>query len=330
VSEIDPAPNQAMKILVAEDDDVSRFMTVKAVQALGYECIQANDGEAAWRLYQKEGADAVISDWMMPGMDGIELCRRIRRTDERVYTYFIILTALSEREYRLEGMRAGADDYLAKPLDRDELQLRLIAARRVTSLHRQMQEQARELERLNREFFESGRVDALTGISNRLRMQEDLRGIAARIERFGDGFSIALFDIDHFKLYNDTVGHVAGDEVLRSVARALAGACRSGDTVYRYGGEEFLAILGTPNVELASAIVDRMRLAVEACRIAHPKSVTNPHVTVSAGVAGLLAEGGATVDDALRNADLALFRAKQSGRNRVAVYSAADFPDAAE
>ena len=310
-------PPSAMKILVAEDDDVSRFMTVKAVQALGYECIQADDGEAAWALYQRERADAVISDWMMPGLDGIELCRRIRKTDDQVYTYFIILTALSEREYRLEGMRAGADDYLAKPLDRDELQLRLIAAQRVTSLHRKMQEQARELERLNREFFESGRVDALTGIANRLRMQEDLRAIGTRAERFGDGFSLALFDIDHFKLYNDTLGHVAGDEVLRAVARALAGACRSGDTVYRYGGEEFLAILKTPNLELAATVVDRMRLAVETCRIAHPKSVTSPYLTVSAGLASLAPTEPASYDDALRDADLALFRAKQSGRNRV-------------
>lgn len=315
-------PASAMKILVAEDDDVSRFMTVKAVQALGYECIAADDGESAWQLYQREGADTVVSDWMMPGMDGIELCKRIRRMDDRAYTYFIILTALSEREYRLEGMRAGADDYLAKPLDRDELHLRLIAAQRVTTLHHKLQEQARELERLNREFFESGRVDALTGIANRLRMQEDLRAVAARIERFGDGFSLALFDIDHFKLYNDTLGHVAGDDVLRSVARALAGACRSGDTVYRYGGEEFLAILGTPNVELAAIIVDRMRAAVEACGIAHPKSVTSPNVTVSAGVASLLAGGSGTVDDALRRADVALFRAKQQGRNHLVVHTA--------
>lgn len=317
-------PASAMKILVAEDDDVSRFMTVKAVQALGYECISADDGESAWRLYQREGADTVISDWMMPGMDGVELCKRIRRMDDRAYTYFIILTALSEREYRLEGMRAGADDYLAKPLDRDELHLRLIAAQRVTTLHRKLQEQARELERLNREFFESGRVDALTGIANRLRMQEDLRAVAARIERFGDGFSIALFDIDHFKLYNDTLGHVAGDEVLREVARALAGACRSGDTVYRYGGEEFLAILGTPNVELAAIIVDRMRVAVEELGLTHPKSSTAPVVTVSAGVASLLAGGSGTVDDALRRADMALFGAKQQGRNRLVVHEDGD------
>lgn len=316
---MDTKPADAMRILVAEDDDVSRFMTVKAVQALGYECLAATDGEAAWRIYQREGADAVISDWMMPGVDGIELCKRIRRMDDRAYTYFIILTALSEREYRLEGMRAGADDYLAKPLDRDELQLRLIAAQRVTSLHRKMQEQARELERLNREFFESGRVDALTGIANRLRMQEDLRAISARMERFGDGFCLALFDIDHFKAYNDNLGHVAGDEVLRAVARALAGACRSGDTVYRYGGEEFLAILTTPSVEMAATIVDRMRSTVETCALAHPHSGTADVVTVSAGVAGLLAGGTTTIDEALQRADAALFRAKQLGRNRTVV-----------
>ncbi|MCB9733773.1 MAG: diguanylate cyclase [Deltaproteobacteria bacterium] len=313
-----------MKILVAEDDDVSRFMTVKAVQQIGYECISAADGEAAWELYLKEGADAVISDWMMPGLDGIQLCKRIRQMDDQLYTYFIILTALSEREYRLEGMRAGADDYLAKPLDRDELQLRLIAAARVTGLHRKLQEQARELERLNREFFESGRIDALTGIANRLRMQEDLRAIKARVDRFGDAFCLALFDIDHFKLYNDTCGHVAGDEVLRNVALALAGACRSGDTVYRYGGEEFLAVLGTPNIELAGTIVDRMRASVEQSAIAHPKSETSQFVTVSAGVAAFYPGAGVSIDDALQRADAALFDAKQKGRNRVVVFDPED------
>ncbi|PIE17563.1 MAG: diguanylate cyclase response regulator [Proteobacteria bacterium] len=307
-----------MKILVAEDDDVSRFMTVKAVQQLGYECIAASDGEQAWELYRDKGADTVISDWMMPGLDGIQLCKRIRRQDAG-YTYFIILTALSEREYRLEGMRAGADDYLAKPLVRDELQLRLIAAQRVTALHRTLHDQAQELERLNREFFESGRVDALTGIANRLRMQEDLRAITARVERFGDSFCLALFDIDHFKKYNDTCGHVAGDEVLRTVARALASACRSGDTVYRYGGEEFLAILGTPSLDLAATIVDRMRVAVEKRKIPHPKSPTSAHVTVSAGVAGLR-PGEGDVDGTLNHADAALFEAKQRGRNAVAIH----------
>lgn len=309
-----------MKILVAEDDDVSRFMTVKAVQQIGYECISACDGEAAWELYLKEGADAVISDWMMPGLDGIQLCKRIRQMDDQLYTYFIILTALSEREYRLEGMRAGADDYLAKPLDRDELQLRLIAAARVTGLHRKLQDQARELERLNREFFESGRIDALTGIANRLRMQEDLRAIKARVDRFGDAFCLALFDIDHFKLYNDTCGHVAGDEVLRNVALALAGACRSGDTVYRYGGEEFLAVLGTPNLELATTIVDRMRASMEQVAVAHPKSETSPFVTVSAGVAAFYPGAGGSIDEALQRADAALFEGKQRGRNRVVAY----------
>jgi len=310
-----------MKILVAEDDDVSRFMTAKAVQQLGFECIIAADGEEAWEIFMRERPDTIISDWMMPGLDGIQLCKRIRQMDDRAYTYFVLLTALSEREYRLEGMRAGADDYLAKPLDRDELQLRLIAAERVTALHRKLQEQARELESLNREFFESGRIDALTGIANRLRMQEDLRAIHARGERFGDTFGVALFDIDHFKLYNDTCGHVAGDEVLRTVARALAGACRSADTVYRYGGEEFLAILATPSGDLAKTIVERMRAAVEDEAIPHPAG-EDAVVTISGGLASFNPANG-SIDDALERADAALFQAKQLGRNRVVVHAQA-------
>lgn len=311
-----------MRILIAEDDDVSRFMTVKAVEQLGFECEHASDGESAWAIFRERGCDVLISDWMMPGLDGIQLCRRIRSDESSAYTYFIILTALSEREYRLEGMRAGADDFLSKPLDRDELQLRLIAAKRVTALHRRLGEQSSELERLNKEFFESGRIDALTGIANRLRMQEDLRAIEARVKRFGDAFCLALFDIDHFKRFNDTHGHVEGDQVLRRVARALAGACRSGDSVYRYGGEEFLAIINTPDQEMATAVAERMREAVEQCNISHPASATADQVTVSAGLASFRPLDLGTSEQSLERADIALFQAKERGRNRVVVHTA--------
>ena len=309
-------------ILVVEDDENLRVGLVDNLEDAGYRVTAAASGAEALAAWRQGALDLVVLDVMLPDTDGYRLCATRRAAGDAVPV--LMLTARSLEEDVVRGLDAGADDYLAKPLDRDELHLRLIAAQRVTTLHRKLQEQARELERLNREFFESGRVDALTGIANRLRMQEDLRAVAARIERFGDGFSIALFDIDHFKLYNDTLGHVAGDEVLREVARALAGACRSGDTVYRYGGEEFLAILGTPNVELAAIIVDRMRLAVEECGLVHPKSSTAPVVTVSAGVASLLTGGTGTVDDALRRADMALFRAKQQGRNRLVVHDDVD------
>lgn len=304
-----------MKILVAEDDEVSRFMTIKALERLGYACSAATDGQVAWEAFVREGFDVVISDWMMPRVDGIELCRRIRASEQRRYTYFIILTALGEREFRLTGMRAGADDYLDKPLDREELGLRLIVAERVTRLHRRLEDQALELERLNRELFESGRRDPLTGIGNRRRMQEDLHTLTPPA---ADALSIALFDIDHFKRYNDTHLHVAGDEVLRRVAGVLSRHVAEDEGIYRYGGEEFLVLMRRP-VDRATAHVEAMRAAVEACAIPHAASPDGPIVTVSAGVSPVDPHDAAAFINAIRAADEALLRAKREGRNRVVV-----------
>ncbi len=147
-----------MRILIAEDDTVSRTILLRSVQKLGHECLAAEDGEKAWELFRSTPeVDVVISDWMMPGMDGLELCRRIRGEERDGYTYFIFLTALGDKEHVLMGLEAGADDYLSKPLDRDELQIRLIAASRVNSLHRRLNEQEVQLQKLNGELFAAAR-----------------------------------------------------------------------------------------------------------------------------------------------------------------------------
>jgi signal transduction histidine kinase len=127
-----------MRVLIAEDSGILRRALRRAVEGLGHECVEAEDGEAAWHLFDQQGADVVISDWMMPGLEGPELCRRVRAVSGRPYTYFVILTVLEEKRHALAGMRAGADDYLTKPVDLDDLQLRLIAAERVTELHRRL------------------------------------------------------------------------------------------------------------------------------------------------------------------------------------------------
>ena len=164
-----------MKILIAEDDLVSRTILKRAVEKFGHECLAAEDGEKAWELYRESsGVDVIISDWMMPGMDGLELCRLIRNEERDEYTYFIFLTALGDKDHLLMGLEAGADDYLGKPLDRDELQVRLISASRVTALHRRLAYQNSELERLNRKLFNQSREDPLTHLGNRLRLHEEL------------------------------------------------------------------------------------------------------------------------------------------------------------
>ena len=162
-----------MKVLVADDDAVSLLILCRAVEKSGHEYLAARDGSEAWRLYEDTpDVDAVISDWMMPEMDGLELCRSIRGQERDGYTYFIFLTALGGRDHLLEGFEAGADDYLTKPLDRAELEVRLISASSVTSLHRRLAEKNRQLESLNERLFEQSRKDPLTGLNNRLRLRE--------------------------------------------------------------------------------------------------------------------------------------------------------------
>jgi diguanylate cyclase (GGDEF)-like protein len=186
-------------------------------------------------------------------------------------------------------MKAGADDYLSKPLDREQLQVRLIAASRVTSLHRQLNEQKAELEKLNEELFASARRDTLTGLGNRLRMREDLETLSAWLERYGHGCCLMLCDIDFFKSYNDTYGHLAGDEVLKRVARVVSENLRKGDAAYRYGGEEVLIALPEQSLQAASIVAERLRCGVEELAISHSiKKAPPPHVvTISLGLAAL-------------------------------------------
>ena len=310
-----------MKILVAEDDAVSRTILRRAVEKLGHECLVAEDGRKAWELYcAAPNVDVVISDWMMPEVDGLELCRKIRdeeRGDGRGYTYFVFLTALGDREHLLQGLAAGADDYLSKPLDRDELGMRLTSARRVTELHRRLAFQNGELEKLNWMLFEQSREDPLTSLGNRLRLQEDVGGLQGRAERYGHSYAVVLCDVDNFKAYNDRYGHLAGDDVLRRVAETISASLRDGDTAYRYGGEEFLIVLPEQDVEAAAAIADRLRRAVQDLGMPHEANDPPGVVTMSAGVAALYRT--ADSDDLLKRADAALYASKEAGRNRVSI-----------
>jgi two-component system, cell cycle response regulator len=305
-----------LRILIAEDDAVSRTILRRAVEKIGHECLAAADGEEAWGLYEENpDLDVIISDWMMPGVDGLELCRRVRGDGRGGYTYFIFLTALGDREYLLQGLEAGADDYLSKPLDRDELEMRLASALRVTELYRRLAFQNEELEKLNRMLFEQSRQDVLTSLGNRLRLTEDLQSLQSRAERYGHTYAVVVCDVDFFKAYNDRYGHLAGDDVLRRVAATISSGLRNGDSAYRYGGEEFLIVLPEQNAEAAANTADRLRRAVEDLGIPHANSPPVGLVTISAGFA--TSAGMEDADALLKAADAALYAAKKAGRNRV-------------
>jgi two-component system cell cycle response regulator len=310
-----------MRILIADDSAVARLLLQRALAKLGHEFTVAEDGARAWQHFERGGADLVISDWMMPGMNGDELCRRIRGTSAGSYTYIVLLTSLEDKTHVLEGMEAGADDYLTKPFDLDDLRARLIAAARVTALHAKVAAQQEELERLNTKLFSDSRRDALTGIGNRLAQGEELARLSARATRYGHTFCVALFDVDHFKGYNDGCGHLAGDAALQAVAGALAQSCRSGDELFRYGGEELLVVL--PEQDLAGAALagERLRAAVEALALPHPNE-DQAFVTVSVGVAQRESTDEGDCEVLLKRADAALYRAKNLGRNRVEIGAA--------
>ena len=310
-----------MRVLIAEDDAVSRMILRRAVEKFGHECLVAEDGLRAWELFQStEEVDVVISDWMMPGIDGPEFCRRVREAKNGLYTFFIFLTALGDKEHLLEGMQAGADDYLAKPLDREQLQVRLIAASRVNSLYRQLNEQKAKLEKLNEELFTTSRRDPLTHLGNRLRLREDLEALSAQAKRYGHSYCAILCDIDFFKAYNDHYGHLAGDEVLEKVAEVISGNLRTGDTAYRYGGEEFLILLPEQNLKSANVAAERLRRSVEDLAIPHEAKMPPGVVTISLGLAALPPGEGKSAEALLKEADDALYKAKEAGRNKIAIH----------
>jgi diguanylate cyclase (GGDEF)-like protein len=312
-----------MRILIAEDDAISMRILESAVRRLGHTALPARDGMAAFEAHHEHAPDVVISDWLMPGMDGIDLCRRIRDAQAGrygEYTYFIFMTALGGKQHFIEGMQAGADDYLTKPIDMDELAARLFAAARVTSLHRMLSEKNAELERLSRDNHRAARTDPLTALGNRLRLREDLEILRGRVGRYGHRYSAALCDIDEFKKYNDRHGHLAGDEAISAVAQAISRGVRSGDAVYRYGGEEFLVILPEQSEQSATIAMERIRIGIERLGIMHAgKDPTGP-ITISVGIAAMSPGDTASWEAWIKRTDEALYRAKAAGRNRVVCY----------
>jgi len=307
-----------VRILVADDDATSRVLLRAMASKLGHDCLVASDGSSAWELLQGGDIDVLLTDWMMPGVDGTELCRRVRHEVRDHYTYIVIVTGLADPEQILEGMSAGADDYMIKPVNPLDVQTCLVAAERVTSLHRQLSQVRAQLEEANLELLGRSLTDSLTNLGNRRRMEEDLLKIHARALRSQNSYCVAMFDIDYFKFYNDHYGHPAGDEALRQVAKCLSRVVRAGEAVYRYGGEEFLLVMPNCESDAAIAAAERVLHNVNLIAIHHDaRPTTPPVITLSAGVACHTPDSDFTIHDLIEHADQALYSAKLSGRNRV-------------
>jgi diguanylate cyclase (GGDEF)-like protein len=297
-----------MEILIADDDPVSRRLLEASLKKWDYQVVSACDGAQAWELLQEASAPRLaVLDWMMPGLSGPEVCRNVRMQAREPYTYILLLTARNQKEDLIEGMEAGADDYITKPFDAQELKVRLRAGRRILELQAELVA-ARETLR------EQATHDSLTRLWNRSSILDILKREMAKAERETASVGLIMVDLDHFKQINDTHGHMAGDEVLREAARRMQASLRSYDAVGRYGGEEFLIV--SPGSSQVSAIhlAERLRSAIhrEPLRVGE-KSLT---FSISLGVAAV--QGVATTPEVLiRAADEALYRAKELGRNRV-------------
>jgi len=301
--------SETARILVAEDDPMFRRLLEGWLKQWGHDVTVANNGAVAWAILQREQPpDLLILDWMMPGIDGLELCRRIRADRRSAYRYILLITAKDARQDLVSGFEAGADDYLTKPFDRDELRARLRVGERILKLQDDL---IRARDRLQ---FQATH-DALTGLLNRGAILETFSREQERSRRTRVPMAVLMLDLDHFKRINDTLGHLAGDAVLKETATRLTHAVRSYDSVGRYGGEEFLVVLPGCDSNQALRIAERIRCAIAQRPIdTHEAQL---EFTVSIGLT--LASSEHSANEVLAIADAALYQAKNSGRDRTII-----------
>jgi diguanylate cyclase (GGDEF)-like protein len=296
-----------MRILIADDDLVSRRLLERTLVALGHEVTAVGDGlAAAAALLLPDGPRLAILDWMMPGSSGLDVCRVVRQRPEP-YVYVLLLTSRDRREDIVTGLDAGADDFLTKPFDALELRARLRPGERVVALQEGLIE-ARDALR------EQAIRDSLTGLWNRGMILDQLERELHRSRREGRPLAVAVADLDHFKQVNDTLGHAAGDAVLREAAERMRAAVRDCDFVGRYGGEEFLLVLPGCDGQAGLQVAERVRRRVGEAPVRAGEALAP--ITVSIGLAAA-GPTGAEADALIRAADEALYRAKAQGRNRV-------------
>lgn len=313
-----------MRILIAQEDESSRGMLESMLANWGHDVIGSVDGATAWQELQKESAPRLaILDRKMPGLDGLEVCREVRKRTDTPYVYLLLMTAKGQEQEMLEGLQAGADDFLTKPLNTDDLMIRLRVAKRILELQE-------ELRRAHAAISYQTRHDPLTGLSNRAAILDALGRELARVRREAGRIAVILAEVDHLKTINETYGHPAGDAVLREAARRIRAMVRPYDTVGRYGGEEFLVIVPSCDANNALSHAERLRssLAAESMDISEWGKFASPkegkiRITFSVGVAAAEQVKGSEL--LLRAVEVALARAKKGGHNRVELAKEEDF-----
>ncbi|MDR3741719.1 MAG: diguanylate cyclase [Terracidiphilus sp.] len=295
------------RVLIAEDDAVVRLLLRHWLAAWGFDVTEAADGNEAWAvLEQEDPPKLIVMDWVMPGLDGIELCKRVRARSTDYYQYILMVTGRSEMGHVEHALESGADDCIGKPFEQSELRARISVANRILALQDELIG-AREALRVQ------AMKDGLTGLWNRTAFQELFEVELERASRMGTHVGLLLLDIDHFKAINDTYGHMTGDVVLRQMAKELRNSVRAYDFEGRFGGEEFLIAVPGCEAQQLREHAERIRAAVEAMRV----SVGDAEIRLTASVgATVSSRENATFDAILAVADGAMYRAKYAGRNR--------------
>lgn len=299
-----------MRLLIADDDIICRRNLEKLLGKWGHEVEVASDGTEAWQSLQRLDAPSmVVLDWMMPGMDGIEVCRRLRELKRDIRPYVILLSGKDQKKDLITGISGGADDYVTKPFAPEELRVRILAGERILNLQA---ESLTIMEALRKQATH----DYLTGLPNRATIMEVLSREFARRSRGGQAVSVVLADVDHFKDVNDTFGHAAGDLALRSLGSILLSDTRPGDIACRFGGEEFLLVMPNTAGWIAAQRAEQLRRLIAESPVGWlGRDVA---ITLSLGVASFPLDG-ATGEEVVAAADLALYAAKEAGRDRVAL-----------
>ncbi len=297
-------------ILLVEDSRTQALKIQLMLEDHGYHVTVAQNGLEAMNILLSNPIPIVISDWIMPEMDGYELCRAIRRHDFGSYVYIIFLTAKDSKNDIIEGLEAGADDYLTKPVDDAELIARLTTAERIIRLESSLKQRNKEIALL-------AITDPLTEVFNRGYLNTNLPKLFKRAVRYKQHLSIIICDIDHFKKINDKYGHHIGDLILRSVAQNLNSSLRKDiDWVARYGGEEFIVVLPETDLKGATVVAERLRLQISEQT---PDEENSIRITASFGIAALTHEEDKSyfnVTELIKIADKCMYQAKKSGRNQ--------------
>jgi two-component system cell cycle response regulator len=306
-----------VKILVADDSAVYRKLVEQSLSQEHYTVLLAKSGRQAMDLFTEHQPALVITDWSMPDISGIELCQYIRRDYQQFYAYVILLTGNTDKEEVIEGLAAGADDYLTKPFHSGELQARVRVGRRIVDLHREIQDKNRQLE-------EMALTDPLTGLPNRRAIDFWASRQVSAAVRHDFPIWVIMADLDHFKSINDTHGHDAGDVVLKSFAEILKSNIRKSDICGRLGGEEFLVIITHVEKKNVTLVIERIRKQFEDQEFTAAQHTFG--ATASFGIAGIRGTACPDFSDLVTRADAALYSAKHQGRNRIEFVLEAEKP----